>query len=51
METRNVKMITQIFILRDENKGNKNPLNFRFSENKFRIQEEKHYSNLGKTLS
>lgn len=38
-ERRNVKMMTQIFMVRDEDDGNKNPLNFRYSEKKFRIQK------------
>jgi len=38
-ERRNVKKMTQLFMERDKNMGNESPLNFRYSEKKFRIQK------------
>lgn len=38
-ERRKGKMMTQLFLVRDENNRNKNPLNFRYSEKKLMIQK------------
>ncbi|KQK80726.1 hypothetical protein AAES_92848 [Amazona aestiva] len=38
-QRRNVKVMTQLFLVIDGDNRNKNPLNFKYSEKKFRIQK------------